>query len=264
MNAPLVKLGDVCEVVRGITYTKSDEVDVGGLAVLRSTNINLERNTLDLSDLVRIRSEVACDEQKVVHRNTILMCLANGSKKHLGKVALITEELGCAFGGFMGLLIPKTATISMPYLFHFLISPSAHKRLVESVEGTNINNLRVETVRNLMLPLPSLAEQERIVAHLERTLGAIDAMEAKFREMAETAERHFRATLDESFAALSSAPVAKLGEVCETTSGGTPLKSHREYYEGGTIPWLRSGEVCKKDIEAAECFITPSGNTAFR
>jgi type I restriction enzyme M protein len=39
--------------------------------------------------------------------------------------------------------------------------------------------------------------------------------------------------------------IVRLGDVCETTSGGTPLKSKSEYYEGGTIPWLKSGEVAQ-------------------
>jgi type I restriction enzyme S subunit len=51
----------------------------------------------------------------------------------------------------------------------------------------------------------------------------------------------------------------QLGEVCKTGSGGTPLKAKKEYYEGGVIPWLMSGEVCKKDIRATLNFITQKG-----
>ena len=50
-----------------------------------------------------------------------------------------------------------------------------------------------------------------------------------------------------------------MGEVCKTTSGGTPSKTHNEYYEGGTIPWLRSGEVNKMFIYDTELFITDEG-----
>lgn len=50
-----------------------------------------------------------------------------------------------------------------------------------------------------------------------------------------------------------------MGEVCETSSGGTPSKSHKEYYEGGTIPWLRSGEVSQGLIYNTELFITDLG-----
>ena len=51
----------------------------------------------------------------------------------------------------------------------------------------------------------------------------------------------------------------KLGEVCETSSGGTPSKSHMEYYEGGKIPWLRSGEVSQGLIYNTELYITELG-----
>ncbi|MCQ2592556.1 MAG: restriction endonuclease subunit S, partial [Treponema sp.] len=51
----------------------------------------------------------------------------------------------------------------------------------------------------------------------------------------------------------------KLGDVCETGSGGTPLKGHKEYYDNGNIPWLRSGEVCQKDITKSELYITEVG-----
>ena len=37
----------------------------------------------------------------------------------------------------------------------------------------------------------------------------------------------------------------KLGDLCQTGSGGTPLKSRKEYYEDGTIPSLLSGEVAQ-------------------
>ena len=40
----------------------------------------------------------------------------------------------------------------------------------------------------------------------------------------------------------------RIGDVFTTYAGGTPLKSQKDYYEGGEIPWLRSGEVCKKYI----------------
>ena len=41
-----------------------------------------------------------------------------------------------------------------------------------------------------------------------------------------------------------------------TTSGGTPLKGHPEYYQNGTIPWVKSGELRNKYLYSAETFIT--------
>ena len=53
--------------------------------------------------------------------------------------------------------------------------------------------------------------------------------------------------------------MVKLGEICETSAGGTPSKMHKEYYEGGKIPWMLSGEVCQKYIYEVEHYITSEG-----
>lgn len=50
-----------------------------------------------------------------------------------------------------------------------------------------------------------------------------------------------------------------IGVELKTSSGGTPNKMYKEFYEGGNIPWLRSGEVCKKNITETEMFITQKG-----
>lgn len=52
---------------------------------------------------------------------------------------------------------------------------------------------------------------------------------------------------------------APLGLLCKTSSGGTPLKARKEYYAGGTIPWLLSGEVAQGNVWAATNFITAAG-----
>ncbi len=54
-------------------------------------------------------------------------------------------------------------------------------------------------------------------------------------------------------------PLVKIEEVCSTSSGGTPLSGKAEYYEGGTIPWLRSGEVAQGEVFRSELFITEEG-----
>jgi type I restriction enzyme S subunit len=52
---------------------------------------------------------------------------------------------------------------------------------------------------------------------------------------------------------------ARLGDLFMTAAGGTPLTTKREYYEGGTIPWLNSGEVRQGVVHSARTFITELG-----
>lgn len=53
-------------------------------------------------------------------------------------------------------------------------------------------------------------------------------------------------------------PLKKIGEIAETTSGGTPSRSNADYYNGD-IPWLKSGELNDSEITEAEEFITEKG-----
>lgn len=51
----------------------------------------------------------------------------------------------------------------------------------------------------------------------------------------------------------------RLGDVCDFATGGTPASSVREYYEGGDINWVVSGDVHKKQIWDCEKKITGLG-----
>ncbi|TFF39195.1 restriction endonuclease subunit S [Mucilaginibacter psychrotolerans] len=53
-------------------------------------------------------------------------------------------------------------------------------------------------------------------------------------------------------------PIKYISEVAKTTSGGTPLRSNPDYYNGD-VPWIKSGELNDGIIENAEEFITQKG-----
>ena len=50
----------------------------------------------------------------------------------------------------------------------------------------------------------------------------------------------------------------KLGDVCQTTSGGTPQRGNSNFY-GGRIPWVKSGELNDGLISGTEETITDKG-----
>jgi type I restriction enzyme S subunit len=53
--------------------------------------------------------------------------------------------------------------------------------------------------------------------------------------------------------------VKKIKNIAKTGSGGTPLKSKKEFYENGNIPWINSGEVNAPFIISTKKFITEKG-----
>ena len=62
-----------------------------------------------------------------------------------------------------------------------------------------------------------------------------------------------------SYQVNSKYEIVKLGDICSTASGGTPLSSNEEYYSNGNIPWLTSGEVANGFIAEAKQSITEKG-----
>jgi type I restriction enzyme S subunit len=158
-------LGEVCAFQRGLTYKKTDEATDGGTGVLRANNVNLDTGELDLSDIRLIDPEKPIPKSKMVQLGTLLICTASGSKRHLGKTALVDRPMEYAFGGFMGLLIPSDAIA--PQYLQWLLRSDGYWRFIEGLsDGANINNLKFSQLKDFPIPLPPLEEQQRIVAVL--------------------------------------------------------------------------------------------------
>ena len=166
-------LDEVCTFSRGLTYSKKDEVDVSNNVVLRANNIDLVSNTLNLEELKYINDNILIPEDKKVKENSIIMCISSGSKSHLGKVAFIDKNYGYAFGGFMGLIIPKENIIPR-FLYYMLITPAFKDRILHLTDGANINNLKYSDLKDFILNIPPLSEQQRIVGILDEVFENIE------------------------------------------------------------------------------------------
>ena len=53
--------------------------------------------------------------------------------------------------------------------------------------------------------------------------------------------------------------VITLGDLCDIVSGGTPARSNPEFWNGGTIPWIKIGNIKQKYVNEADEFITQAG-----
>lgn len=52
---------------------------------------------------------------------------------------------------------------------------------------------------------------------------------------------------------------SKIKDVAQTYSGGTPTSTNSEYYDGGDIPWINSGELNNPIITSTTNYITEEG-----
>jgi type I restriction enzyme, S subunit len=135
-------------------------------------------------------------------------------------------------------------------------------------------------LKDLSIPLPPLPEQRRIAEILDTADAAIRETErviAKLRQVKQgllhdlltrglDAHGHLRdpAVHPEQFkdSPLGRIPrgweTTSVDQVAETFAGGTPSRSNAEYY-GGDIPWVKSSEINKREINRTEETLTQSG-----
>ncbi len=172
-NYEQVGLGEVCEYVRGLTYSKNDEVKDGGLIVLRANNISLDSNTINLTELKRVSKTVRVKEKQKLKKNDIFICASSGSKSHIGKVAFVDKDLEYYFGGFMAVLRTK-GNIESKYLFEILKSIHFKNHVEQNTVGANIRNLNFSIIDSFKIPLPPLDVQKAIVAEIDGYQKIID------------------------------------------------------------------------------------------
>lgn len=177
------KLGDLTSYYRGVTYNKKQEVSLnsGGTKILRANNITLETNSLNYDDIKEVDVSVKIKDYQWLYPNDILICAGSGSKEHVGKVAFIKEQIGYAYGGFMGKIVTQS-TLSPRYLFHIISGTLFKDYLKVALNSTTINNLNSEIVNNFIIPIPSLEEQNRIVGILDTFTDSIENLKQQIAQ----------------------------------------------------------------------------------
>ncbi|MDF4242062.1 restriction endonuclease subunit S [Prevotella sp. B2-R-102] len=138
----------------GLTYKPTD-IDKKGTIVLRSCNIR--NGKLALDDIVRVSSSIS--EKLLIEENDIIICARNGSKRLVGKSALIRNlPEPMTFGAFMA--ICKTPIYE--YMFAYLQSDLFFGQLRDVSNTTTINQLTQNKFNDFLIPIPPVKEQERI------------------------------------------------------------------------------------------------------
>ncbi len=156
-NLEIVSLSKIAVFFNGLTYTPSD-VSKDGTIVLRSSNI--QNGMLDFTDTVRV--SCAIKDKYMVQDNDILMCSRNGSARLVGKVAPISNisEPMC-FGAFMMIVRSKYA----PYLLTYF-QTDAFREQIKTGATTTINQITVQMLGNVYLPIPTIQEVEEYTGYL--------------------------------------------------------------------------------------------------
>lgn len=162
-----VRLSSIAKQIRGVSYNGDVSTDVytnGYLPILRSNNI--EEGSLNFEDLVFVPEEFV-KEYQILQNGDILITASTGSIKVLGKNGSFESDLKCSFGAFCK-VVRATEKVENNYLKHFF-QTNYYRRTIQNItNGANINNIKNEHIDDLVIPLPSLAEQKAIAAKLDK------------------------------------------------------------------------------------------------
>ncbi|MFN5168800.1 MAG: restriction endonuclease subunit S [Cyclobacteriaceae bacterium] len=171
------RLSVVCSIERGITFPSSEKSKIaesGRIACLRTSNV---QDTVEWDDLLYIREEFVRNENQFVQKDDIIISMAN-SRELVGKVALVDSqpEFRATIGGFLSIIRPKQ--ISSRFLLTVLRAPLNRNTLINSAsQTTNIANISLAKLEPLVIAIPPLAEQHRIVAKVEELMALCDELE---------------------------------------------------------------------------------------
>ena len=151
------RLGEVGNIVSGLTYSP-DDIDESGVLVLRSSNVHGRQVTFDDNVYVNVID----GKFNPVEENDVLICVRNGSKRLIGKNALIKgKAIGVAFGAFM--TVYRSA--SNLFLFHYFDTVD-YKKEVHKNLGATINSINGSDLKKFKIPFPCEEEQQKIARYL--------------------------------------------------------------------------------------------------
>jgi len=240
-NWPTKKLGEVVKIQNGFAFKSSEYVD-SGFFVMRITNV--QDGFIELNNPKFIKASGKNFENFILHEGDILMSLTG----NVGRVGAIEKD------HLPAVLNQRVARITIldknrmdwRYLFHFLKSPSFISRVIDGGHGMAQKNVSTKDIEAFEIPLPPLAEQKKIVARLEKLLAKVKEANRLRVEAQDFTQNLLSAELHKIFeeGKKKGWKDCNIGDekVMKMTSGGTPARGNKRYYNGN-IPWLKSGEL---------------------
>lgn len=285
-----VRLGDVASFVRGITFKPDDVVPVdspGAVACMRTKNVQVD---LDLSDVWGISKSFVRRDDQFLLIGDLLISSAN-SWNLVGKCCWVPAlKWKATFGGFISVLRAERKRIDPRFLYHWFSSPRIQTTVRSfGQKTTNISNLNLDRCLALTIPLPSLAEQRRLAAILDKA----DALRAQRRAALAQLDILTQSIFQDIFGEKLDAPAVDtkphraniprecswvlLTDVARLATGHTPDRERPEYWNG-EIPWISLTDIRSLDgteststlqyvtrlgIENSSSVLLPKGTVCF-
>ena len=153
--------------------------------------------------------------------------------------------------------IKNAKELNWNFVYYFL--KLSESKLIGEQQKGGIPAVSKKQIETFQIPIPCPGNPDRSLAIQAEIVRILDTFTTLTAELTDRKKQYnyYRdrlLTFEEGEVEWKT-----LGEVSlKSYSGGTPTAGTSEYYDGGTIPWLRTQEVKFSDIEETEVKITPS------
>lgn len=237
-----IKLKDVCKTTQGIQISKENQKTNFEDGLRRYLYIADFKSDDDLKYVIDNYDEKIVTEKDLVMANT-------GSP-------------GAVFKGKEGILSNNLFKISFDnkkinrdFLYYYLSSENFQGILQERMKGGVQKHLGHKTIGEQSFPLIDFNSQNKIVEVLDKTQELIEKRKEQIGALDELVKSRFIEMFGDPIKNHKKLAKAKLSDLGEWKSGGTPSRSNNEYYNGN-IPWLSSGELNNKYCFSSNEMIT--------
>ena len=162
-------VGEVGEVITGSTPSKDIAEYYGGdIPFYKPTDLDLGINTNSASDTLTIEGYNL--SRKLPVGSILVTCIG----ATIGKTGLISTEGAC--NQQINAIIPSSL-ITSTFLYYSCISEYFQKEIRNHASATTLPILNKNNFTKLLIPLPPLSEQQRIVKEIERWFALIGQIE---------------------------------------------------------------------------------------
>ena len=114
----------------------------------------------------------------------------------VGENGLATHNIDGVFASYLIRIVPRS---NVKYVCNFLQTNLYWGQISEKAQGTTRLNVNANVLKNLIIPLPPLAEQQRIVDRIESLFAKLDEAKEKAQAVVDSFETRKAAILHKAF-----------------------------------------------------------------
>ncbi len=179
-----------------------------------------------LPDLIAIPDSFIKRDEQYLRSEDMLISSAN-SWELVGKISFIDKlPAKSTAGGFISIIRAKKEKVIPKYLYYWLTLEHTQVKIRNcGQKTTNISNLNLERFKELFIPLPSLNDQRRIVAILDKAANIRQKREQAIKLSDDFLRATFATMYGNPITNPKKWPVHLMGEIIEFKGGNQPPKS---------------------------------------